>query len=80
MIWNWLDGTRMEKVSVKTFPCEHCGAILCDRQGNVIVVGNLEVELTRSRNIKCVLCGGHTRFAVARGKYLLLNNGNCSKD
>jgi RNase P subunit RPR2 len=51
---------------VKTFPCENCGEALCDRSGNKIVVGNLEVELPRSRNIKCRRCGHLTRFCIDR--------------
>jgi RNase P subunit RPR2 len=51
---------------VKPITCRRCREVLCDRSGNTIVVGNLEVEVNRSRNIKCRSCGEVTRFAVDR--------------
>jgi hypothetical protein len=60
----------------KDFRCSSCNAHLCERRGNAIVVGNMEFEFKRSRNILCVKCGAHTPFMVRRDKNTLKENGN----
>jgi ribosomal protein S27E len=50
----------------KDFHCSNCGAVLCQRRGNTLIEGNLEIELKRGLDVRCVDCKHSTHFYVDR--------------
>lgn len=55
--------------------CESCHRVMFRRRGNTIVAFGFEIDLPRSRNIRCQCGHEGTRFCVDRQQEKVSNTG-----
>lgn len=49
---------------LKDVRCDKCGRVLCQRRGDTVIEGNLELLLKRKHYIRCRCCDGYTVFSI----------------